>query len=208
MEKKTRQKNMDSSSISTRRGKKKKQNNMQTEKKTRQKNMYSSSSNDSKKPLTENRLLYSGLRVIQVHQQPFVQGLKVRAVQIHFVVILEAVKVGQEGVGHHHPHLVAAVVQTLQQIRVHVVQMVLVEGAAERVERACHDAAADEARALVVLVHGGSDLGDEFLCHWLQLQVNTTQVYMEERKIITWLVMHQISLEGQFKAREWCGVGE
>lgn len=131
--------------------------------------MDSSSSNDSKKPLTENSLLYPGLRVIQVHQQPFVQSLKVRAVQIHFVVILEAVKVGQEGVGHHHPHLVAAVVQTLQQIWVHVVQTVLVEGASERVECACHDAAADEARALVVLIHGGSDLGDEFLCHWLQL---------------------------------------
>ena len=76
--------------------------------------MDSSSSNDNKKPLTENSLLYPGLRVIQVHQQPFVQSLKVRTVQIHFVVILEAVKVGQEGVGHHHPHLVTAVVQTLQ----------------------------------------------------------------------------------------------
>ena len=127
------------------------------------------------KQLTQNSLLDLGLRVIQVHQQPFVQGLQVSAVQTHFVVLLEAVKVGQEGVGDHHPDLVAAVVQSLQQLRVHVVQAVLVQGATERVERARHDAAADEASALVVLVHGRGDLGDELLGHRLQLSVKKPQ---------------------------------
>ena len=60
--------------------------------------------------LTQHSLLDARLRVIQMHQQAFVDGLQMSPIETHFIVFREAVKIGQECLSDGHTDVVAAVI--------------------------------------------------------------------------------------------------